>query len=159
MALDYYQTSPFGSLARHGGENDGWYIHWILHSPQGIQDMLFSRQTGAFIQGLAKRSSLPMEEASPKLAFAVLRVAVGEVTLTELASVLAADLKLSNDKAKAMAKEVEKELFVPHMLEFTQWQKLLHQKAEDWLKKWEGARAQGGQNAADLKNPPEKTKA
>lgn len=88
--------------------------------PRSIRDMLISPQTASFIRGMIKTHNLP-HEAGYHLAYLVSRVAVGEVSLAQLQSVMATELKLPLEQAAPIAREIEKELFVPIMLEFNQY--------------------------------------
>lgn len=145
-------VTPMDSLALVGEVGD-WYIYWAIESPESIQNMMYSENTGAFLRGLTKTFNLPAD-LTPKLAFKVVQVAIGEIELARLGSVLSSELKLPNDTAQAVAKEIEKELFVPYVLEWNAWLEKLKREAEEAKKKQGQA---GAQNVIDLKNRPGKT--
>lgn len=115
-----YASMPLGSLVTRSPEEEEPYLDKYLDAPKGLSQMLFSRNTGAFLRGLVKDFQMPLER-TPEVAFQVLRVGVGEVPLAKLAETLAAELKIPNDKAQGMAKEIEAELFAPVMRELNEF--------------------------------------
>ncbi len=88
--------------------------------PRGIRDVASSPRTAAFIRGLTKIYNLPLEQG-PTIAYIVLQIMLGEKTLAQLPTLLSSDLKIANDKAQAIASEIEKELFGPIMLTYNQF--------------------------------------
>lgn len=140
-----FPTVPIGSLININADQSRAYIHLAFTTPEHVQDMLFSANTGVFLNTLGKQFGLLIDQVE-KIAFVVLRVAVGEIELAKLGAVLSAELKLPNDKAQSIAKEIEKELFSPVMLELN-----------DWLakrKQGQGTQPAGVKNVVDLKNQP-----
>jgi len=114
-------------------------------APKSVRDMIGSPHTAAFLRGLVKVYNLTTTQALP-IAYAVLRVAIGEKTLAQLASMLSTDLKIANDKAQQMAQEIERELFVPIMLDYNKFIQ---------SNKLQPARPLGGaQNVINLKQFP-----
>lgn len=149
MPTDLYQytTVPIGSLVLHDLAEADRYMNFLSALTPGLVNIVMSDTVGAFLRGLAKEFGLPNENV-PQLAFAVLRVAVGEIELPKLGATLSSELKLPNDKAQAMAKEIEKELFSPVMLELNQW---LEKQKQATSTKASAAKA-GARNIVDLKH-------
>lgn len=112
-----------------------------------MQNMLFLPRTAAYIRGLARSNNIPLEQA-PRIAFAVMRAAVGDFELAKLAGVLSGELKLANDVAQRLAQDIEKELFIPIMRDFNEW--ITSQKQS--LSPGAAAQDAGAQNVVDLKN-------
>lgn len=140
---DVFFSTPFGSLTSLDRSQRKQYLQPFNSMPSHVQEMLQDLKTGSFFRGLAKQFRLPLDQAE-KLAFAVLRVAVGEIELAKLGVTLSAELKLPNDKAQAIAKEIEKELFAPVMLELNQFL--------EKQKKQSTQQPMGVKNVVDLKN-------
>lgn len=107
-----FQTVPIGSLLDIPEPKRESYINGAVHLPRSVRSMLFSPQTGAYIRGLANSFDIPLESA-PLIAFAVLRVALGEITLDQLAASLAPELRVDTQKAQAVAQDIAQELFAP----------------------------------------------
>lgn len=144
-----FTASPIGSLRLiKDPKQRARYIGTFLDMPTSLTRFLYSPTVGAFIRGTTKEFNIPVEQA-PQLAFAVLRVAVGEVELAKLGATLSSELKLPNDKAQAIAKELEKELFTSVMLELQQF---LQKKSQSQQKPTNP----GVANVIDLKNTPTK---
>lgn len=145
-AFDNYLSTPIGSLVNRSPEEESRYLDLVGRLPKSLSRMVFSGVTGSFLRGLAKDFGVSPEQ-SPKLAFAVLQIAVGEVPLAKLGSTLSGELKLPNDKAQAVAREIEKELFTPVMLELNDF--LAKQKQGSSA--GTAASKAGAQNVVDLK--------
>lgn len=113
-----------GSLVTIPEEKRLHYIEAINASPKNVGDLLLSLNTGAYLRGLAKSFNVPEEKASV-IAFAVVRVAVGELAFSQLAAALVTELSLPTDQAQSMAWEIEKDLFTPIKQELKEyWAKL-----------------------------------
>jgi hypothetical protein len=111
MAL-IFNSVPMGSLVTIPEGKRLFYIENISQLPRMTSAMIYSLNTGAFLRGLAKSYGLP-EEKSSIIAFAVVQVAVNEISFTQLPSMLSTKLPLPNDKAQKMAREIEQDLFGP----------------------------------------------
>jgi hypothetical protein len=107
-------TYPINSALDKSDERWAEICELVNIMPDPILDMVSSPRTAAFIRGLAKAHNLNFQQ-SPVIAYAVLQVAFGEKTLSQLAGLLSSSLKIANDKATIMASEIEKELFAPIM--------------------------------------------
>jgi hypothetical protein len=143
--FDTFTAIPVGSLTLIDDINRDQYIAQFYKLPASTIAMTSSPQTGAYLRGLVKVYSLPLENSS-MLAWSVLRVAVGEITLAQLPSVISTELKVANDKAQAIATDIEKELFAPIMLEYNQSLRSSKAAASPSLQPSAGA-----QNVLDLK--------
>jgi hypothetical protein len=107
--------------------------------------MIGAPRTAAFLRGLAQAAGLPVERV-PRIAWAVLQIAIAEKTLVQLPSMLSTSLGLANDKAQQMAGEIEKELFAPIMVEYSRFVQ---------SRKNQPNRSMGGAtNVLNLKNQP-----
>lgn len=115
-----FDTVPACSVIQRPEQERLSYIESLQRVPIKLREFLGSPRTGAYIRGLTKTFDVPLEKA-PTIAFAVLRVAVGEKPLGQLGGILSAELPLPNDKAQKIAQEIEKELFGPVMLEFNKY--------------------------------------
>lgn len=115
-----FEATPFGSLGTISRDERRRYLTQLGKLPTHIKDVVYNLGTASFLRGLTKQLKMPVDQA-PQLAFAVLRVAVGEIELAKLGATLSSELKLPNDKAQAIAKEIEKELFTPVMMELNEW--------------------------------------
>lgn len=115
-----YKTIPVGSLLTIPEEQESFYLGAIKMLPQQLKTLVTSERTGSYIRGVAKILDVSLEK-TPPIAFMVLRVVIGEITLAQLGTVLATELQLPTDMAQAMAKDIEKELFGPVMIELNQY--------------------------------------
>lgn len=118
--LDNYKTIPIGSLLTVEESISDHYLEKLANLPKGLVTLVLSSTTGAFLKGVARTNNFEVSLV-PSLAFAVLRVAMGDVALAQLGSVISSELKMANDKAQRIAQEIEKELFAPVMLELNQF--------------------------------------
>lgn len=107
-----YTSVPFGSIATLPEDRIEFYIILISKLPNKTRAMIYALETGASLRGLAKSYGLP-EAKSSIMAFAVVQVAINELSFAQLSSVLSTKLPLPNDKAQRMAKEIEQDLFGP----------------------------------------------
>lgn len=138
--FDLFESTPTGSLGTIPERDRGRFIDKLMDLPPKVFEVLNLPRTGSYLRGLVKNYRLS-EEKSAVVAFAVLRVAIGEKTLAQLASLLSTELKLPNDKAQKMAKEIEKDLFGPVMKELEEY----------WQKKGDKPEDKGARNILDLK--------
>lgn len=140
LSTDAY---PIGAGMAQPPERWDEICELVNNTPKTIRTMLGSPHTAAFIRGLVKIHNLPLSQGLP-IAYAVLQVALGEKTLAQLAGMLSSDLQIANDKAQTMAQDIERELFVPMMLEYNQFIQ---------TKKMRLTRSTGGaRNILDLKS-------
>lgn len=107
-----FNSVPVNSVLIVPEEHRGLYVHEAFQTEQVVRDMLISAHTGAYLRGVAKSYQLP-STAAPVLAFAVLRIAIGEIELAKLGSLISGDLQLANDQAQKIAQELERDLFAP----------------------------------------------
>ena len=115
-----FESTPIGSLTGFEEDRRLVYLGAVMTLPVNLRALLFSPKTGAYIRGLAREVRLTDEHVA-RIAFAVLRIVIGEIALAQLAVVLATELRLANDIAQVMASDIEKELFGPVMVEFNQY--------------------------------------
>lgn len=99
------------------------YLQRALETPTALRKLLFTRRTGAYLTGMAKHHRLDPNQ-TPIIAFIVLRVGLGEIHMAQLSSALSSELKLPNDRAQAIARELEKDLFAPVAMDLSQAQQL-----------------------------------
>lgn len=107
-----FLTFPIGSVVAYGVDRWPQLSRTVEATPRAVRDMISSQHTAAFLRGLGKTSGLPVTRV-PRIAWAVLQVAIGEKTLAQLPSLLSTSLQLANDKAQAMANEIEKRTVCP----------------------------------------------
>ncbi len=144
-----FASNPLGSLRLvKDPQQREKYLEGFLAMPFPLARSFDNPAVGAFIRGSAKRFNIPVEQA-PQISLAVFRAALGEIPLAKLGVILSAELKLPNDKAQSLAKELEKELFTPIMLEFNAFLKRRGQNTAD---KGRQAHQAGAKNIVDLKD-------
>lgn len=118
-----YKSKPLGSVLTRPPVEQDRLIERSFTLPRSVKNLFVSEKTGAYIIGLAKAYKLSTGYA-PVIAFIVLRVGFGDKTLAQLPSLLSTELKLPNDKAQAMAREIEQDLFGPVRKELEEyWRK------------------------------------
>ncbi len=122
-----FDSGPMGALIALPEIEMDKYVDDLAKVPPRIFGILNDPRTGAFIRGLVKGHQLP-EQKSPVVALAILLVVLGRDTLVKLPSILSTELKLSNDQAYKMAKEIEEDLLGPVMEELKRY----------WSGKWAG---------------------
>lgn len=144
-----HRSVPISSLLLLPTEKRMPYFDQLEIMPRNLRLLLFSPRTGAFIRGLTKVYNVPSEKA-PTIALTVLKIAYGEKSLAQLASILSTELQLSNDKAQRIAQEIEKELFAPVMLELNQY--LAQKKKAPTSPITTQPQASGARNVLDLKS-------
>lgn len=152
MNISDYKTVPFGVISTlEPRQQQDVYLEKFFRVPKNTKKIITSTNTGSYIRGLVKTHKLQPEQA-PQIAFAVLRVAVGEIALPKLATVLSSELKLANDKAQKIATEIEKDLFAPVALELNEY--LAKQKQSQGAGQTKRAQDAGASNVLNLKNTP-----
>ena len=154
--LDQYKSIPSGSVLILESTQQDVYLERFFTVPANLKRMLTDPNTGSFVRGLTKTYQLPPEQA-PQIAFAVLCVAVGEIQLAKLGTVLSSELQIANDKAQAMAAEIERDLFVPVSRELGQFLEQRRKKAAGEAKTTQ-AQAGGAANVLNLKDAPQPPK-
>jgi|GEM_PF-2283437 hypothetical protein len=144
-----YKATPLGSILTRGQEEQEKLLEASFSVPKNIKTILTSAKTASFIHGLAKNFRLS-EKVSPIIAFAILQITLAEKTIAQLPSMLSTELKLPNDQAQKMAKEIEEDLFAPVIQELEVfWTK---QKEEEPAQKaTERANQGGAKNVLNLK--------
>lgn len=119
-AFEEFESTPNGSLLTITEFERPPYIKGMVAMPDSVHKMVSSPSTGSYIRGLTKTFNLPPTAAS-QIALQVLAVAAGLKRLADLAGLLSSVLKIANDKAQAIAGDIEKELFGPVMLDFNKY--------------------------------------
>lgn len=153
MTLQEFKSTPIGSLLLlPPDERQGW-LEIFFKVPTTLRSVASSLQTGAYIRGLAKTYQLA-EDESPRIAFVILRIILGELPLRDLGGYLSSELKIANDKAQKMAQELEHDLFAPVAGELSQY--LAAKKQAGAAAATASAREAGATNILDLKQekPP-----
>lgn len=140
-----FETTPLGSLLAVPAAERFPHIKNIVAVPDSIHNMLASTTTGAYVRGLTKTYNLPLAYA-PQVALQILMVATGNKKLSDLGSLLSSELKMANDKAYAIAREIETELFTPVMLDLNTFLATQKQPMKQ--------PPLGTQNIINLKNQP-----
>jgi len=143
--FDTFVAIPIGSLMLIDDVTRDQYIRRFYTLPPSVIDIASSPQTGAYLRGLTRVYNLALEQSSI-LAWTVFRMMIGDITLAQLSSTLSSELRLANDKAQAIAADIEKELFAPIMLEYNQSLRSQKAAAAPALRPSAGA-----QNVLDLK--------
>lgn len=115
-----FESTPTGSLTGLEEDRRLAYLEAVMAMPVNLRSLLFSPKTGAYIRGLAREVRLTDEHVA-RIAFAVLRVVIGEIALAQLEIVLSKELQIANDIGQTMAQDIEKELFGPVMVELNQY--------------------------------------
>lgn len=157
---DVIKTIPIGSILLGPEEDDGITLRTTQEIPVKIKNLLSAMQTGAYIRGIAKEFQLPDETAS-RLAYTVLRIGIGKITLAAFASTLSTELKLPNDKAQKMAAEIQKDLFDPIMPELNAYLAKKKQEATGIMQHGREnveREAGGAKNVLDLRTVPQPPK-
>ena len=118
--LEDYKNTPFGSMLTRDSNEQKQLLETSFTVPKRIKVLLTSSGTGAYLRGLTKNYRV-LAENTPRVAFNVLQIAIGEKTVAQLPSLLSTELELPNDKAQQMAKEIEEDLLAPIMPELTKY--------------------------------------
>lgn len=116
FSFDAYKSIPIGSLITLDDETADEYLDQVSELPPRVAATLLSPNTGAYVRGLIKSYNLNSTLAS-SIALTILRIAIGEIPLGALGGHLSNDLRLANDQAQQMAKELEHDIFAPIALE------------------------------------------
>lgn len=146
MNFDIYKSIPVGSLVDFETTDDSKYLADFPNMPTSLINLIMSPQTGAYVRGTLKTNEVELSK-TPRLAFIILRIATGEITLAKLAAVISSELQIANDKAQEMAREIEHDLIAPVAMELNQY--LENRKKE---KKTTDNKATGSPQAAGAKN-------
>ncbi len=116
-------AKPLGSLLTRPPLEQDRLIEKSFTFPRSVKSLLTAERTGAYIIGLAKAYKLSISQAH-SIAFMVLTVGLGEKKLAQLPSLLSTELRLPNDAAQKMAREIEEDLFGPVRKELEEyWRK------------------------------------
>lgn len=122
-SLDKLMTIPIGSLLTLPEQESDPYFKKVAAMPDRIKNLMTAFSTGAFIRGVAAAYNI-LSDRVPRIAIQITKIAVGEKRLAQLPSLLSTELKLPNDKAQAMAREIEEDLFGPVRKELEEyWRK------------------------------------
>lgn len=111
---------PLSVLVARSKEEEEHYLQRFDALPPGIKSLITSPRAGFYLSGLLKVYTVTPEHL-PAVLLMVLQVAFGERTFAQFPVLLSTELKIPNDKAQAMASEIEKELFSPVLLELNQY--------------------------------------
>lgn len=112
MAILSVKSIPILSIADASDIEKERFLENFYQLPRVIRQVASSAKTGAYIVGLGKHFQIPLNTTSA-ISFAVFSILSGEKTLAQLPALLSSKLQISNDKAQAIAKEIEKELIAP----------------------------------------------
>lgn len=110
------KTIPLKSMLLRPETEQQKLLEDSFELPKSVRLMIISPNTGSYVRGLTKHHQIP-EGTTPKVAFAILQIALGIKQLSQLASMLSSEIQVSNEKAQKMAQEIEKDLFSPIMPE------------------------------------------
>jgi len=146
--VDHYISIPLGSLVRHPEEED-YYLNLFKKMPAAARRIVTSSTTGAFIRGLLISYKLPAEGVS-FISFLILQVVAGEIKSGQVAGQISSKLSLANDKAEAIANEIERDLVGPIKTELEEfWAK---RKNEEPARQAQTRATEGGaRNVLNLK--------
>ncbi len=118
--FDILVSIPSGSMMSRPQHEATALIQSSGDVPKSVRDMISSLKTGVYIRGLATQFRLSPDKVSV-IAFSVLRVAYGKISLAELSTTLSSELKLSSEVAEKISREIEKKLFAPISLELNRY--------------------------------------
>lgn len=114
------KTIPIASFLARPEAEDAIYQQKLSSLTPLLLTMVSSPRTGAYIRGLARQFNVQLETAQ-YISLTVIQICFGDVALSELATTLATRIGILPDQAQAMAKDIEKELFGPVMMELNQY--------------------------------------
>ena len=139
MGLDY-NSIPSGSVVTVSQAEGEQYVAGLFELPQIARQAMVSTRTGAFVRGLTKAYGLEQIKA-PIIALSILKTGIGKIP---------GQLRLPNDKAQRMAREIEQDLFEPVRQELeAHWAK---QKKEEPGRQAQTKATEGGaRNVLNLK--------
>ncbi len=89
--------------------------------PEGLKSLLVTPRTGAFVIGLLRENSIPVENINIIL-YLIVQVAFGRKRLADLRQLLVNE-NIQPDKAQAITTTLERDLFAPVMRELGEVQK------------------------------------
>lgn len=147
--FDLYKCEPFGSILTRPIDEQATLLEMVFSLPTNTRMMVTSPKTSAYVRGLARAHQLSINQAW-QMAFDILIVTLGIKSLAQLPSLLSTDLQLSNEKAQALAKEIEQDLFTPIILELNNY--LSRIKSQRAQKAEQIARQAGARNVLNLKS-------
>lgn len=107
-----YNSIPLGSVVTVPQAEGEQYVAGLFELPQTARKFMVSTRTGAFVRGLTKAYRLEQIKA-PIIALSILKIGIGKIPLSGLGAHLSGQLRLPNDKAQKMAREIEQDLFGP----------------------------------------------
>lgn len=134
-----------GSLLTRPQEEEASYFQELRQLPAGVIDLVMSPKTGAYLRGLAKTYNVPVT-AAPAISFEILQIGFGRQSLANLANNLMGAVKIPANAAQLMAKDIERDLFAPVLLELNQYVTQLK------VKPYAPQPASGLRNVLDLKS-------
>lgn len=140
-----YQSVPINSVSLLPVERRSAYFERLSLLPPSIRKLLFNPQTGAYIRGLGKVYNFPVDQA-PLVSLSVLETFLGFKELAQLGAHFSSKLQMPNDRSQQLARDVEKELFSPVMLDFNAFLATQKQPMKQ--------PPVGTQNVINLKNQP-----
>ena len=148
MGLDY-NSIPSGSVVTVSQAEGEQYVAGLFELAQIARQAMVSTRTGAFVRGLTKAYGLEQIKA-PIIALSILKTGIGKIPLSGLGAYLSGQLRLPNDKAQRMAREIEQDLFEPVRQELeAHWAK---QKKEEPGRQAQTKATEGGaRNVLNLK--------
>lgn len=145
MTIDQYKRTPFGSNLLLPPEQREELLEAFFILPPAVKQMVISFKTAAYLQGAMRSYDLP-DDQTPKLSLIVFRVALGLKPLGQLPVLISSELGVPNDRAQALATEIERDLFAPIMMEYNNY--VTARKAAPT----KSAAASGAPNVLNLKN-------
>lgn len=133
----HYISIPLGSLVRYP-EKEDYYLNLFKKMPAAARRIVTSSTIGAFVRGLLISYKLPAESVS-FISFLILQVVAGEIKSGQVAGQISSKLSLANDKAEAIAIEIERDLVGPIQTELEDF----------WAKRENEETARQAQTSAD----------
>lgn len=124
------------------------YIEKAIDTPTNVRILLFSPRTGAFLRGVVKTADLPPQSVQ-FLAQVVLKVAIGELAASELASEISRNLNTPQTIAEKVSKDIEKDLLSSISLELNSH----HPNPDNHKQKTQSTPPTKQNNVLDLKQP------
>lgn len=146
--LQRYIARPFGSLILQPEETHDETINNWAKLPEKMRSVTSSARTAAFLIGLSKNYGIETNKLGI-VSWAVFLVSLGDLKLSQLAATLSSEVPMPNDKAQAMAVEIERELFAPLALELAEVRK--NRSVADAEGRAGQAQAAGAQNVVNLR--------
>ncbi len=153
MTIAEFKSTPLGSLLLIPDEERQNLLQSFFKVPPSLKRLASSPKTGAYLRGLAKAHNVP-EGTSSIIAFAVLEVALGKLSLAQLAATLSSRIRIANDKAQKIAKEIEHDLIGPVAADLNKY--IAAQKNNSATTATATARQAGATNVLNLKQEPKR---